>query len=169
MRILASRVRREVALGLVMILAMPIAEATASPQQPFGSPAPQGPLSGQNRSEDSDSQAKAGALETSGSDTKLPDNPAPAQPQTAAQSGQSSAEQSASQQQEVTPKPVGAAAAPYERTTGFAASRPAGAVIAPAKQRRARSILIRVSIVVGAAVAIGTVVALSHGSPSRPN
>ncbi len=66
------------------------------------------------------------------------------------------------------PKPVGTAAAPYEKITGVTASRPAGAVIAPAKQRRVRSILIRVGVVVGAAVAVGTVVALSHGSPSRP-
>jgi hypothetical protein len=42
-------------------------------------------------------------------------------------------------------------------------------VIAPAKQRRTRAILIRVSIVVGAAIAVGTVVALSRSSPSRPN
>jgi hypothetical protein len=66
-------------------------------------------------------------------------------------------------------KPVGTAAAPAEPVTGIAAARPAGAAIAPAKQRRARTILIRVSIVVGAAVAVGTVVALSHASPSRPN
>jgi hypothetical protein len=72
------------------------------------------------------------------------------------------------QQQNSTSQPVGTAAAPYEKTQGIAASRPAGAVIAPAKQRRARSFLIRVSVIVGAAVAIGTVAALSKGSPSRP-
>jgi hypothetical protein len=55
------------------------------------------------------------------------------------------------------------------KTGGVAASRPAGAVIAPGKQRRARSILIRVGVIVGAAVAVGTVVGLSHASPSRPN
>jgi hypothetical protein len=169
MRILDSCVRREIAFGLVMILAMPIAEATASPQQPISGPAPQNLPSGQNQSADSGSQAESVAPETSRNDTTLPESPSPAQPQADAQSGQPSAAQPASeQQQEASPKPVGAAAAPYERTTGVAASRPAGAVIAPGKQRRARSILIRVSIVVGAAVAIGTVVALSHGSPSRP-
>jgi hypothetical protein len=42
-------------------------------------------------------------------------------------------------------------------------------VIAPAKQRRARSFVIRVGIIVGACVAVGTVVALSHGSPSQPH
>jgi hypothetical protein len=52
---------------------------------------------------------------------------------------------------------------------GVAASRPAGAAIAPAKQKRARTLLIKVGIVVGVAVAVGTVVALSNASPSRPH
>jgi hypothetical protein len=75
----------------------------------------------------------------------------------------------AQQQQNGDAKPVGTAVAPVETATGVAVSRPAGAVIAPAKQRRARAILIRMSIVIGAAVAVGTVVALSRASPSRPN
>ena len=36
--------------------------------------------------------------------------------------------------------PVGTAVAPAPRTTGVAGSRPAGAVIAPAKQRRVNSV-----------------------------
>jgi hypothetical protein len=64
--------------------------------------------------------------------------------------------------------PVGAAAAPSESTMGVAASRPAGAAIAPAKQHRVRSIVIRVGLIVGAGVALGTVLALSRGTPSRP-
>jgi hypothetical protein len=75
---------------------------------------------------------------------------------------------SQNQQQNNGSQPVGTAAAPYEKTEGIPASRPAGAVLAPAKQRRTRSFLIKVGIIVGAAVAIGTVVALSKGSPSRP-
>jgi hypothetical protein len=74
----------------------------------------------------------------------------------------------AEQQQGSGSEPVGAAAAPYEKPLGVAASRPAGVVIAPAKQRRAHSILIRVGLILGAAVAIGTVVALSNASPSHP-
>lgn len=66
-------------------------------------------------------------------------------------------------------QPVGTAVAPYEKPLGVAASRPEGVVIAPAKQRRTRSILIKVGLLVGAAAAIGTVVALSKASPSRPN
>lgn len=71
-------------------------------------------------------------------------------------------------QQDDLQEPVGTAAAPPVKTTGVAASRPAGAAIAPGKQRRARSLLIKVGALVGAGVAIGTVVALSSGSPSRP-
>ena len=65
-------------------------------------------------------------------------------------------------------RPVGTAAAPEVKPTGVAASRPAGAVIAPAKQRRMRTIVIRVGIIVAAGVAIGTVAALSRSSPARP-
>lgn len=65
--------------------------------------------------------------------------------------------------------PVGTAVAPYEPPSGVTGSRPAGAVIAPAKQRRVRTILIKIGLVVGAAAAVGTVVALSHASPSQPH
>lgn len=72
----------------------------------------------------------------------------------------------ATQQQDQ--EPVGTAAAAGVETTGVAASKPAGAAIAPAKQRRTRSFLIKVSAIVGASVAVGTVVALANASPSRP-
>jgi hypothetical protein len=65
-------------------------------------------------------------------------------------------------------KPVGTAAAEISDTTGFAAARPAGAAMAPAKQRRMRTILISVGAVAGAAVALGTVMALSKATPSKP-
>jgi hypothetical protein len=75
----------------------------------------------------------------------------------------------APQQPAVPQEPVGTAAAPYEKVTGVPASRPAGAAIAPAKQRRARSILIRIGLIVAAGAAIGTVVALSNASSSKPH
>jgi hypothetical protein len=85
--------------------------------------------------------------------------PAPAEP----------AQQQSTQQQPAAPRqPVGTAAAETVPTTGVAASRPAGAALAPAKQRRVRSILIKVGALAGAAAAIGTTVALSKGSPSKP-
>jgi hypothetical protein len=61
---------------------------------------------------------------------------------------------------------VGTAAAPGK--TMIAASRPAGAAIAPAKQRRVRTILISVGVIVAAGVAVGTVAGLSHASSSHP-
>ncbi len=94
-------------------------------------------------------------------------NPATAQA-TVSQSSAGAAQAGANQQSAPPSKPVGTAVAPYEKTSGVTGSRPAGAVIAPAKQRRIRSIFIKVGIVVGAAAAVGAVVALSHGSPSRP-
>lgn len=63
----------------------------------------------------------------------------------------------------------GTAAAPDMRPEGSPGSRPAGAAIAAAKQRRAHTFAIRVGLLVGAGIAIGTVVALTAGSSSRPN
>lgn len=91
----------------------------------------------------------------------LPDSPTPAvssNPQASDQSQQSGDEE----------KPVGTAVAPYVKPTGVAASRPAGAAIAPAKQRRSHSIVIRIALIAGAAAAGGAIVALSAGSRSRP-
>jgi hypothetical protein len=78
------------------------------------------------------------------------------------------AQNSAAQGQNGSPSAVGTAAAPAPEVTGIAGSSLTGAVIAPAKQRRVRTFLIRVGVVVGACVAIGTVVALSRSSPSQP-
>jgi hypothetical protein len=143
-RLLRKLLKRQIAKCLVFLLAMPLAEvAQALPRQESSSQQTQSTTDEQGR----------------------PQDPANAAASQQSQPGQPSADQ----QQNSPTKPVGTAVAPVERTTGVAASRPAGAVIAPAKQRRARSILIRVSIVIGAAVAVGTVVALSRASPNRPN
>jgi hypothetical protein len=99
-----------------------------------------------------------GAKASPQSNNQLPDGPS-----------QGSTPPSAQSQQQQTPhEPVGTAAAESVEVTGVAASRPAGAAVAPAKQRRARSILIKVGALVGAGVAIGTTMALSQGSPSKP-
>jgi len=93
-------------------------------------------------------------------------------PATPTQSDQPSAQSSAQSQQappqQAPREPVGTAAAESVQTTGVAASRPAGAALAPAKQRRMRSILIKVGALVGVGVAVGTTMALSQGSPSKP-
>lgn len=73
----------------------------------------------------------------------------------------------APQQQAPTPAPVGTAAAPDEQPSGVAASKPSGAAIAPAKQKRIRTYAVRTALVVGAAVAIGVVVGASLASPAR--
>jgi hypothetical protein len=65
-------------------------------------------------------------------------------------------------------QPQGAAAARVQPTTGTAAAQPAGAAIAPVRQRRSRSFLIRMGILAGAGIAVGSVVALSSASPSKP-
>ena len=110
------------------------------------------------------------------SNVSLPEAPKPIEDETVRefafggqQSDQSAATTAAgSQQQQSSQKPVGTAAAPPEGAAGVTASRPVGAVIAPAKQRRSRAILIRVGLLVGAGVAIGTVLALTRGTPSQP-
>lgn len=66
-------------------------------------------------------------------------------------------------------RPVGSAVAPDMHPEGVPASRPAGASIAPGKQRRARSFSIRVALLVGAGIAIGTVAAASLATSSRPH
>jgi len=96
-----------------------------------------------------------------------PDTQPPAPPQNAqspAQS-QSQASQAPSSQPQ---RPVGTAAAETSNAGGVAASQPAGVAIAPAKQRRVRTIVLRVGAIVGAGVAVGTVVALTQATPSRP-
>jgi hypothetical protein len=82
--------------------------------------------------------------------------------------GQQAVHQPQPVQQNRPHEPVGTAAAEWVPTMGIAASRPAGAALAPAKQRRARTVLIKVGALLGAGVAVGTVMALSAGSPSKP-
>jgi outer membrane biosynthesis protein TonB len=66
------------------------------------------------------------------------------------------------------PQPTGTAAAQAGKLSGNAASRPAGAAIAPAKQRQVRSFLIKMGVIAGAGVAIGTVALLSKGTSPKP-
>ncbi|MGH9511787.1 MAG: hypothetical protein ACRD2U_06585 [Terriglobales bacterium] len=95
--------------------------------------------------------------------SELPDSPGAAQnasPQAAPVN--SPAPTAASQQQ-----PTGAAAAPAGEVSGTAVSRPAGSAIAPPKQRQVRSFLIKMGLLAGVGVAVGTVAALSLSSPAR--
>jgi hypothetical protein len=71
-------------------------------------------------------------------------------------------------QDEKLQRPVGTAAAEGPRVSGVTAAQPAGAAIAPAKQRRVRTIVLKVGAILGASAAIGTVIALSAATPSKP-
>lgn len=107
----------------------------------------------------------------------LPDSPGAARSSESTQSqvAGDTSESSTSQTQQSQPqtgsppqKPVGTAAAESPNASGVAASQPAGVAIAPAKQRRVRTIVIRVGALAAAGVAIGTVAALSRGTSSKP-
>jgi len=65
-------------------------------------------------------------------------------------------------------EPSGTAAAQTGQISGNAASRPAGAAIAPAKQHQARSFLIKMGVIAGAGIALGTVYGLSRASGPKP-
>jgi hypothetical protein len=100
--------------------------------------------------------------------SELPDNPNPSpSSQGAATHGPPPP---AAAQAAAPPQPTGTAAAEVGRPVGTVASTPAGAAIAPPKQRQVRSFLIKVGVIAGAGVALGTVAALSAASPARvPN
>jgi hypothetical protein len=65
-------------------------------------------------------------------------------------------------------EPQGAATAEKVPTEGGSAAKPAGVAIAPAKQHRTRSLLIKFGAVAAAGVAAGTIYALSRGTSSTP-
>src|SRR4051812_42617088 len=92
---------------------------------------------------------------------ELPNAPSATQQQTTSASDQS---------KEPQPKeaPLGAAAAQAAKTSGGAASKPAGTAIAPAKQRQTRSLLIKVGAIAAGAAALGIVYGLTRGTSSLP-
>jgi hypothetical protein len=101
--------------------------------------------------------------------TPVPSQTLPEAPSSTQQGAQQpSSTPATGQQQPTNREPLGAAAAEGIRTTGGGASRPAGAAIAPAKQRQVRSFLIKLGAIAAAGAAIGTVYALSRGTSSTP-
>ncbi|HZZ16519.1 MAG TPA: hypothetical protein VFE08_11210 [Candidatus Sulfotelmatobacter sp.] len=81
---------------------------------------------------------------------------------------QPQAPSSPSQSQPSGQKPVGTAAAEAPDTSGIAASQPAGIAMAPAKQRRTRTLVLKMGAIIGAGVAVGSVVALTAATSSKP-
>lgn len=163
MKIVLSWLYRQVAIGLVLLVTAQFGLTAAAQEVPPAQQPPSAPIQ---------TPASATAASDAPEIASLPDSPAPIAPQTAPanqqQNSPQTAPQTAPQQQNTPAQPLGTAAAPSEPANGVAASRPAGAAIAPARQKRSRTFAIRIALIVGAAVAIGTVVALSSASPSRP-
>ena len=166
-------VRRHIASMLIALLATPLAGVAAAPMR---QPLPNQQQASQQQPErtvpdnaqDAKGQAKkitAEVNQSTNTDADIQGTPAVTPSQTSEPGSQQS---NSTQQPNENPNPLGTAAAPNEKTTGVAASKPAGAVIAPGKQKRARSLVIRVGVILAAVVAVGTVAALSHGSSGRP-
>jgi hypothetical protein len=154
-KISAHLLQREIAFSLIVFLAAPFGgSATAFAQQTTPSQQVEGTSSSQQPAQGPDIGNPKPVISTNPAPTSEPESGAPKGPQAPQQSGP--------------PAPLGTAVAPYGKGIGIAASRPAGAVIAPAKQRRTRSFVIKLSVIIGACVAVGTVVALSNSSPSQP-
>jgi hypothetical protein len=78
------------------------------------------------------------------------------------------AQAQSAQDQQQSQVPSGTAGAKAADVKGAPVAKPAGAAVAPVRQRGHHSLLIKVGLVAGAAIAVGTAVALSAGSPSRP-
>ena len=154
------------------LMAVLLITLLASPAGYSGSAAAQVTPGGEQNASSLPGSAKASTKQqpdgANVSESALPENPDPANGLAPAQEQQPATPQPAPAPPDNAHRPVGTAAAPYEPTTGIAASRPAGAAIAPAKQRRVRTFLISLGVIAGAGIAIGSVAALSHGSPSRP-
>lgn len=118
------------------------------------------------QSQPADTQAgDAQAPQSQPPDTQAGASPAPQSQPADSQPAASQQRQSA---QPVDQNPAGAATAQRGKTAGGAASRPAGAALAPAKQHNPRSLLIKLGLLAGAGVALGTAFALSQATPSRP-
>jgi hypothetical protein len=160
MTTLVLRFSRLIAAALVLLVAAQMSEAAALPiqelQQQTAPPQPATP-------------APAPRADTQVAQTaELPESPVPAQRNTAQPAPELVSSSSQDAQQPDAQKPVGTAAGPSTRPVGVAGSRPSGAAIAPAKQRRVKAILIRISLIAAGAAAVGAVVGLSKESPSKP-
>ena len=129
-------------------------------QQPSASPSQSTPSQAQPADQNQTQLPPPELPENPGRSTTLPNAP---QPVPAQQTPPASQPAQGTQ-------PSGTAVAPPVQVSGGAASKPAGVAIAPPKQRQVRSLLLKLGLIAGAGVAVGTVVGLSAASPSRvPN
>lgn len=168
------RLERPIALCLAMLLAVPFGMASTTPVSSAPATAGTQPTADARGSEEKasvaeypDSPGASWALSQQQSTPPQPQS-APAQPQSAPAQPQPNAPQQTPADQQNT-APVGTAVAPYVKADGATAARPTGAAIAPGKQKRSHSLALKLGLIVGGAIAIGTVAGLSLGSSSKPH
>jgi hypothetical protein len=147
--VLAQGRQPAVALPTALSSTIPPSDEIASPEFP------ESPGAAWSRAQDARSQQE--------SSTQPASSPA-IQPGTS----QATTPQDQTQQSQQPQRPVGTAAAEGPKVNGITAAQPAGIAIAPGKQHRVRTIVIKVGAIIGAGVALGTVIALSEASPAKP-
>ena len=136
-------------------------QGNSSPEtSPAQNPASQPTDRGRQQQEDKATQQMINAVPETGKE--LPESP------DAVRAREKAAQERQTQLPERTKQPTGTAAAQEAEMAGSLASRPAGAAIAPAKQKRVRSFLIKLGVIAGAGAALGTVFALSRASGPKP-
>jgi hypothetical protein len=136
-----------------------LAQAPAAPEQAQ----PQDQTPAQDQQQDRQQQEDKASQEIINRN-HLPDTPSATKPQIQEETTPSA--QAAPKTPAV--EPSGTAAAQAGKISGSAGSRPAGAAIAPAKQRQVRSLVIKLGAIAGAGIALGTVAALSKATPAKP-
>lgn len=152
---------------IALALLVPIAAWAIPAQQQFSSDQPS--QQGAAATQPSNMNPAAPNQPDRAANVQLPDSPGLMYAQSLMQDQASNRPQGDQPQQQGTKQqPAGTAAARTANPAGVAASEPAGSAIAPAKQRRVRTILISVGALLGAGAALAAVAALSAGSPSRP-
>ena len=161
---------RAIACALVWIVSFAPVPLVRAQQPADPTPQPAVPEKGSTETQPAQGTTQAPPQETNPANhqppVELPENPGRNNPPPPAANAPAPAQSGQGQK----PEPNGTAVAPEVGTTGGAASKPAGVALAPPKQRRARSLLIKLGVLAGAGIAIGTVVGLSAASPSRvPN
>lgn len=146
---------------------------------PLGMVAQEAPRAIGSQTQETASPQNSSAVATLSAPAELPDSPGAVQAQSqspdasssttsSSSRGTSSIQQSPAPQDQTPQRPAGTAAAEAPKVSGITAAQPAGIAIAPAKQRRTRTLVIKVAAIIAAGAAVGTVVALSEATSSKP-
>jgi cytoskeletal protein RodZ len=160
----------------------PAAQPSNATQQPDAAQQPGQPSQSETSVQQQQQQPSPGMVDPSKGPltpvpSTTPDQQPTVQPQdlpdapSATQTQQTTDQQETPAQRAPRPRstqPVGVGTAQQAPTAGGAASKPAGAAIAPAKQKQYRSLLIKIGAIAAGGAAIGTVYALSRGTKSLP-